>query len=433
MSDPIENDQLASKFTESRRWITILFTDIVDSTRHWDELGDVDTRVLIEQHNSALIPLVEEYGGDMIKTIGDSIMATFLEPANAVQAAIAMQHCLHDVREKNPEFELKIRIGIHRGRALVEQGDVFGNAVNVASRIEGEAEGDEILISAAVAQGLDQERFHLIRRDSFTPRGKTNSILLYRVSWWRTESMLGQVPKPHRSRGRTRRAIELALYPAMVAGSLAYFALAYLPHLFAAWPACLNWVLNPSWAWGQQPLELALAGFAAASLLALPLSIRKLRLPWLRALRMVIAFSVGFVGFHHAAETRSLDLPGGWSHTFESAAVSLVEVSKGPVAVRGTPSPDAPAVATLEVGHRAPLNQLAETRHRGRWFRVQLGPGRFGWLPDEPAENESAAALRIVPGEFRTVVERDLHAAGVGIALSLWVAISGRRNDARRR
>ena len=407
-----------------------MFTDIVDSTRHWDEMGDIETRYRVQQHDQNLIPLVKAYHGEVVKTIGDSIMASFSEPENAVRSAIAMQHALHEIREKDPDFQLKVRIGIHRGKALVEHDDVYGNTVNVAARVEDEAQGDEILISDSVAQSLDQERYHLSRRGSFTPRGKTNSILLYRVSWWRTDSVLERVPR-RRTNKRIRRLCEMISYPVITAAALLAMGVVTGPMLLASRPGWQSLLLNPQWSLENDSQTCLVAVLSLVGSLALPLLFRTSRSSWLGLLRCAVAFVAGFAMLKLAAYSAPIEWPGEFRHVLEIEEMSLVEVRKSGLVLRNTPSRDAPIVARTRPGQRLPLVQSAQTRTAGSWLRVAVSPGQFAWLPAADLAEGSAASHRVVPAQFRVLEALDLYAAGWGAALSLSVFVRTRRTNAR--
>ena len=120
---------------KSRRRVSILFSDIEHSTRHWGRRGDVDARMLLDRHNRLLFPIVRRFKGKIIKTLGDSIMASFNKPENAVKAAIAIQQCLAKERNDDQYFSLRSRIGIHTGKCLIEYDDIFGDVVNVAAKV----------------------------------------------------------------------------------------------------------------------------------------------------------------------------------------------------------------------------------------------------------------------------------------------------------
>jgi hypothetical protein len=370
---------------------------------------------------------------EAVKTIGDSIMASFSEPENAVRSAIAMQHALHEIREKDPEFQLKVRIGIHRGKALVEQDDVYGNTVNVAARVEDEAQGDEILISDSVAQALDQERYHLSRRGSFTPRGKTNSILLYRVSWWRTDSVLERVSR-RRSGKRTRRLFELISYPIFTAAAVVGLVMETGPMLLASRPGWQSLVLNPQWSLANASQTCLVAVLSLVASLAAPLLFRALRSPWLDLRRCAVAFAIGFAMLQLAAHSAPIHWPGEFRHVLELEERSLLEIRKSGLALRSTPSRDAPIVAQTLPGQRLPLLvKSAQTRTAGPCLRVAVSPGQFAWLPAGDPATASAAPHRVVPARFRVLEALDLYAAGWGAVLSLSVFVRSRRGNARSR
>ena len=168
----------------SKRNVTILFTDIEESTNYWHKFGDVEGRLMVDRHNRLLFPVVGKFKGRIIKTIGDSIMAAFGTPEQAIKAAIAMQQTMAMERQGDDSFRIKIRIGIHTGEAIVEQGDVFGDVVNVASRVESVSKGNQILISQTTVARIDDEyAFIFKKRGRFTPKGKDRGLVVYTCDW----------------------------------------------------------------------------------------------------------------------------------------------------------------------------------------------------------------------------------------------------------
>ena len=155
------NYSISKLISRSRKPITILFTDIVDSTRYWDTKGDIKGRLMVDQHNRLVFPVIKKFRGKVIKTIGDSVMASFSSPENALRAAIGIQQSLQDYRNKNKRFKLEIRIGMHTGKALIEKNDVFGDTVNVAARVEGAAKANEILISGSTEKNISRSEYSL--------------------------------------------------------------------------------------------------------------------------------------------------------------------------------------------------------------------------------------------------------------------------------
>jgi class 3 adenylate cyclase len=130
--------------------ITFLFTDLKGSTAMYDQVGDAKAYFLVRQHFETLNRVVAQNSGAVVKTIGDAVMATFMNPADAVKAAVEM---LRDIDEFNQGIteDLILKIGIHRGHSIVvtlnDRLDYFGQTVNIASRVQGLADAGEIYIT----------------------------------------------------------------------------------------------------------------------------------------------------------------------------------------------------------------------------------------------------------------------------------------------
>jgi class 3 adenylate cyclase len=124
----------------SRALVTLLFTDVVDSTTLADRLGDVAWRELLSTHYEATRAALDRHRGREVNTTGDGLLATFDGPASALQCAAAIRAAA--VREG-----LHIRVSVHVGEVELVGTDVRGVTVHEAARILGEASADEILIS----------------------------------------------------------------------------------------------------------------------------------------------------------------------------------------------------------------------------------------------------------------------------------------------
>ena len=166
------------------REVTLLFTDIVGSTRFYERMGDIQGRQMVQTHNDLLFPIIASHGGQVIKTIGDSIMAAFPEPEPAVRCTVEMQRAiLRHNEDPSSEHRFHVRMGLHCGRAVVEEKDFFGDAVNTAARVESRAEGDEIIVSAAVKEGAPRVEVPLVLLGSAEVKGKEEAVELYLVNW----------------------------------------------------------------------------------------------------------------------------------------------------------------------------------------------------------------------------------------------------------
>ncbi|MBC7657033.1 MAG: adenylate/guanylate cyclase domain-containing protein [Frankiaceae bacterium] len=136
---------------------TILFADVSGSTRLFETKGDVEARRLIAAVLDALSIVCVGHGGRVIKTIGDEIMCTLPTAMSGLLAACDMQRKMS--RDINfVRDNLAVRIGFHHGNALEENGDVFGDAVNVAGRMASLAKREQIVCTAATVNGLGGTR-----------------------------------------------------------------------------------------------------------------------------------------------------------------------------------------------------------------------------------------------------------------------------------
>jgi class 3 adenylate cyclase len=136
--------ELLGEAAATRR--TFVFTDIVDSTKLLDALGEKKWKLLLDRHDETLTTAIREQGGEVIKHTGDGIFAAFETAPAAVAAAVGIQRALAGE-------VLGVRIGIHSGEALERGSDYAGRGVNVAARIGALAGEGEILVSAETVEG----------------------------------------------------------------------------------------------------------------------------------------------------------------------------------------------------------------------------------------------------------------------------------------
>src|SRR4051812_9170987 len=134
-----------------RQLAAIMFTDIVGYTAL---MGEDEQRAfeLLDKNRQLQKPLIEQCGGKWIKELGDGVLASFSTVSDAVQCAIAVQQSC------NSTSDLKLRIGIHLGEVLFENEDVFGDGVNIASRIQAIAPIGGILISESVYSNISNKK-----------------------------------------------------------------------------------------------------------------------------------------------------------------------------------------------------------------------------------------------------------------------------------
>ncbi len=171
--------------TPKTKNIGIMFADVAGSTQLFEVLGDDKARSTIAETLELLMNVINAHNGTVIKTIGDEVMCTLPEPDDCANAATEMQETLedaNDLREDGPE--IKVRIGMHFGPALLEKGDVYGDAVNVAARMAAQAKGGQIITTKTTIDLLDpitQASSRFVDRAPI--KGKKEDIEIYEIIW----------------------------------------------------------------------------------------------------------------------------------------------------------------------------------------------------------------------------------------------------------
>ena len=159
---------------------TFLFTDIVDSTRLLETLGDEKWRRLLERHDALVRERIVESGGEVIKKTGDGFFASFESPKAAVEAAIGIQRKLAD-EIVAPD----VRIGAHAGEAFrtgADASDFGGQGVHLAARVGAAAQAGEILVSAETLDGAGSS-FRLSEPRAETVKGFAKPVDVVSVDW----------------------------------------------------------------------------------------------------------------------------------------------------------------------------------------------------------------------------------------------------------
>jgi len=119
--------------------LVIMFTDIVGFTELTSTQSREQNRNMLRQHEKLLMSVAKKFGGKRIKSIGDALLIVYKSPTDAVHCAMAMQDTLweHNQSLENDDEKLRIRVSLNSGEVRIDSGDVFGEPVNVAARLEG--------------------------------------------------------------------------------------------------------------------------------------------------------------------------------------------------------------------------------------------------------------------------------------------------------
>ncbi|MCO4769041.1 MAG: adenylate/guanylate cyclase domain-containing protein [Deltaproteobacteria bacterium] len=174
------NEMLAPGVRLAVESVTIMFTDLVGSTAMYGALGDAKAFNLVWTHFDVLRDVVAARRGALVKTIGDAIMAIFMDPRDALHAAADLHERLPPhLTEHGHDYPAALKVGMHTGPAIAvtlnERIDYFGTTVNLAARTEGQSEGDDIvitLVAASEAQALELLEARGWEPDAFDARVK---------------------------------------------------------------------------------------------------------------------------------------------------------------------------------------------------------------------------------------------------------------------
>ena len=167
-----------------RRSVAVLFTDIQGSTAYYEKFGDLTGLAMVHQCNSLLERVVRNHGGRVVKKIGDSIMAIFTNCEECVRTTVEMQQQLNELNApKKKEEQTHVRIGAHYGLGIVKSDDVFGDVVNVASRVQSLALPEHVLISDSLFKEVVSCGFDIALLGRFQLKGKAEERELYEVRW----------------------------------------------------------------------------------------------------------------------------------------------------------------------------------------------------------------------------------------------------------
>jgi class 3 adenylate cyclase len=159
----------------------ILFTDIVDSTRLTQELGDFAAMQLLRGHDTAVRSGLARFGGSEVKHTGDGIMAAFDSASRAVGAATHIQRALEE--GGSVDKRLRVRIGVAAGEPVTEHDDLFGAAVQQAARLCECAEPERIVVSSGVYDLCRGKAITFSNRRSLDMKGFDEPIEAYEVHW----------------------------------------------------------------------------------------------------------------------------------------------------------------------------------------------------------------------------------------------------------
>ena len=187
--------------------MTVLFADVSGSTKLYDALGDTQAKAMVDECIGIMRTVVDQYGGRVIKTIGDEVMCVLPHADTGLLAATDMQTKVTALPVVS-NVKRAIRVGFHFGPVIEEHNDVFGDTVNLAARMAGLAKGQQIITTlATVEQMVPMLRASTRRIAALAVKGKDDDVEVCEVIWQASEELTMATP----SMASAARHIDLSL------------------------------------------------------------------------------------------------------------------------------------------------------------------------------------------------------------------------------
>jgi len=173
--------------------LTILFVDIAGFTATTSRQSRAENAHLLQTFDTTLLPLIKRFKGIVVKSIGDALLITFRSPTDAMLCSMALQDAMHEYNLNAPEDKrIHIRVAANLGEVRVTRNDIFGEPVNVASRIEGVAPADEIYLSEAVYMAMNKAEVPAQEVGYKELKGIPQAIRLYSIPRFATPRLVPQ-------------------------------------------------------------------------------------------------------------------------------------------------------------------------------------------------------------------------------------------------
>jgi len=393
---PSHNKNLVDQIRTSKKHITVLFTDIVDSVQYFEKKGDVFGRLMVEQSNNIIFPIIKKFSGRVIKTIGDGVMASFKEPHNAINASIAIQQTLERERAINEDFDIHVKIGVHTGVTLVESKDLYGDVVNVTARIQKTCKANEIHFSEGVMEFLIDDPEKLQRIDDVELKGKAKPMPLYECKWREYPYLLEGFSIDGSFPVVTKQKFEIFSYSIFAIGILFFLYLKYIRYLVVDSESLAQYVLNPL-SFIQDYTAIPVI-FIALILAALVILYRLQRVPYIffKLLKGGFGFAIGLMLFQIPIYLLDLDIDTKWNEEIYTSKNFFVKVMSDSTNIHKRSSYKTPVLKTENSGA---IFLFKEQRYRRgiRWNRVLIAPSKYGWIPRN---------TKVLPSEVPIIISK---------------------------
>jgi len=404
---------------KSRKKITILFSDIEHSTRHWERRGDIDARMLLDRHNRLLFPIIRKFKGKIIKTLGDAIMASFNRPENALKAGIAIQQQLAAERNRDKYFSLRARIGIHTGKGIIEYDDIFGDVVNVAAKVESSAEANQILITHSTSARVSTDKFKLSESNTLNLIGKRKGVSLYSCDWENHKNLISNIKADSIMPLLKSQKMELFAYVSMSLLALFFIYQYYLRYVLADFGLSFSWFEKTTHIPSDYPVILILQTLTLVGFAYYMLRIDFISRTILRVLSGLFGSGLAlllFASFNHYTD---LPFKKRWYEPLYQSNHLFVEVLKNQTQLNEKPSKKSKIISILPKGEIF-IYQGSKEVNGLRWDEVKLGKDSSAWIPRKTLPAFGVAEEQLTLTRKYSFRYYDLYGAIIAVLAFIW-------------
>ena len=192
--DPDSQSQADARARKPATTMAVLFADIAGSTKLYDTLGDTQAKTMVDECIALMRGIVAQYGGRVIKTIGDEVMCVLPDADSGCLAATDMQIKITELPAVS-NVKRAIRVGFHAGPVIEENNDVFGDTVNLAARMAGVAKAMQIITTRATVELLSP----MLRKSSrsiasLSVKGKGDDVEVCEIIWQGEDELTTMAP-----------------------------------------------------------------------------------------------------------------------------------------------------------------------------------------------------------------------------------------------
>lgn len=169
--------------------LTIMFTDIVGFSKMVSSLSRKESQAILLTHDKLLQKIIKRFGGRIIKSVGDSFLVVFRSPTDAVLCSMAMQDKLWEHNKTQKEtHKIIIRVALNTGEVRLSSNDVFGDAVNLAARLESKTPAGAVLLTESVYLSMNKNEARLKSLGKHSFKGMPQPITVYQAMHKKAEN-----------------------------------------------------------------------------------------------------------------------------------------------------------------------------------------------------------------------------------------------------